>query len=220
MDVFSQLKIGDRLNIERYQRDVILDGKSILNAQLMDVDLHEKNIYISAPIYKGKRYFLSNGQDISIFFYRDEAVYQFYAEVVKRADVNITAFIVRPTSRLYRIQRRKHYRLPIVINIIIEKKQNGKMHTLECVTKDLSGGGIKVICNEESEEEEDIKIKLYLSEDNRIIVNGKIIRVVKDTITDCYEIGIKFDKISQTNRDKIYAFIFEKQRLLRKKGLI
>ena len=52
------------------------------------------------------------------------------------------------------------------------------------------------------------------------MVNGKVIRVIKDTATNSYELGIKFDKISRSNEDKIYSFIFERQRLLRKKGLI
>lgn len=220
MDIFSQLKIGDRLNIERYEKGVVLDEKCILNAQLMDIDSYKKEIYISAPIYKGKRYFLSEGQNIGIFFYRDTAVYQFYAKVLKQVDINIIAFVVKPKDGLYRIQRRKHYRLPVVIKVIIEQKRNGKMHKLECVTKDLSGGGIKAICNEELDEGENVGVRLYLSKNNIIMVNGKIIRSVKDTITGCYELGIKFDKISQANEDNICAFIFGRQRLLLKKKLI
>ncbi len=218
MDVFSQLKIGDRLNIERCGGDNTINEKNILNAQL--IDLREKDIYISTPIYKRKRCFLSNGQNVSVFFYRDTAVYQFYAEVIKQVYTNITAFIIRPTSELYRIQRREHYRLPIVINVILEKRQNDKIHRLKCVTKDLSGGGIKAICNEKLEEGENVKIKLYLYKNDRIILNGKVIRVIKNTITNCYELGIRFDTISQSNEDKIYAFVFKKQCLFRKKGLV
>ncbi|HZK58132.1 MAG TPA: PilZ domain-containing protein [Clostridia bacterium] len=220
MDLFSRLKVGDRLNIERYKKDIVLDEKGILSAQLMDIDLHKKEIYISAPIYKGKRYFLSNGQNIGIFFYRDTAVYQFYAKVLKQVDINIIAFVVKPENGLYRIQRRKHYRLPVVIKVTIEQRRSGRIHKLECVTKDLSGGGIKAICNEKLEEGEDVGVRLYLGKNNIIIVNGKIMRVVKDTTTNCYGLGIKFDKISQINEDNIYAFIFRRQRLLLKKGLM
>ncbi len=218
MEVLSQLKIGGRLSIERYKKDAILNEKNILNAQI--IDLREGYIYISAPIYKGKRYFLSNGQTISIFFYRDSAVYQFYAEVIKQADTGIVAFIVRPTSNLCRIQRRSHYRFSIVIDVIIERKRNDEIHRLECIAKDLSGGGIRAVCSEELEEGEYVKIELYLYKNNRIIVNGKVIRAIKNTTTNSYELGIKFDKISRSNEDKIYSFIFERQRLLRKKGLI
>lgn len=218
MDVLSQLKIGDKLSIERYKKDTNLNEKNILNAQL--IDLREKKIYISTPIYKGKRYFLSEGQNISIFFYRDAGVYQFYAKVIKQANIDITTFIARPISSLQRIQRRSYYRLPIVIEVVIEKKQNDKLVKLQCVTKDLSGGGIKAICNDELKEGENIKINFYLHKNNKITVDSRIVRVIKDVVTDHYELGIKFNKISQTNEDKIFAFIFEKQRLLRKKGLI
>ena len=122
--------------------------------------MHDGDIYISAPIYKGKRYFLSDGQNISIFFYRDSAVYQFYAEVVKCIETNIIAFMVRPTSKLFRIQRRNYYRLPIVMDVIIERNQNDETHKLKCTTKDLSGGGIRVVCSEEFKEGENIKIEI------------------------------------------------------------
>ncbi|HZJ77031.1 MAG TPA: PilZ domain-containing protein [Oscillospiraceae bacterium] len=218
MGVFSQLKVGDRLSIERLKKNAVSGEKNILNAQL--IDLHGGYIYISAPIYKGKRYFLSDGQNIGIFFYRDSAVYQFYAEVVKQADTGIEAFIVKSTSNLCRIQRRNHYRLPVVMDVIIEKELNGQIHRLECIAKDLSGGGIRVICNEELAEGKHIKVELCLHNENRIMVDGKVMRTIKNTTTDSYELGIKFDKISRLNEDKIYSFIFERQRLLRKMGLI
>ena len=174
-----------------------------------------EDIYIYQPQFI-KEKGISNGQNISIFFYRDPAVYQFYAEVIKQADTGIVAFIVRPTSNLCRIQRRSHYRLSIVIDVIIERKRNDEIHRLECIAKDLSGA----VCSEELEKGEYVKIELYLYKNNRIMVNGKVIRVIKDTATNSYELGIKFDKISRSNEDKIYSFIFERQRLLRKKGLI
>ena len=85
MDVFSQLKIGDRLSIERCRGDGSLNEKNILNAQL--VDLRGGELYISAPIYRGKKYFIGNGQNIGIFFYRDVAVYQFYAKVLRQVKI-------------------------------------------------------------------------------------------------------------------------------------
>lgn len=218
MEVFSQLKVGDKLSIERYSKDAALGEKNILNAQL--IDLRRGYIYISVPIYKGKRYFLSDGQNIGVFFYRDSAVYQFYAEVVKQTDTGISAFIVKPTSNLCRIQRRNHYRLPVVMDIMIERKRNDEIHRLKCVVKDLSGGGVKIICDEELMEGEYIKVEFRLHKNNRIVTNGRVVRVIKNTETNSYELGIKFDGISRANEDKIYSFIFERQRLLRKKGLI
>ena len=157
---------------------------------------------------------------ISVYFYRDSAVYQFYAEVVKCIETNIIAFMVRPTSKLFRIQRRNFYRLPIVMDVIIERNQNDETHKLKCTTKDLSGGGIRVVCSEEFKEGENIKIEIPLYKNSKIRVDGKVIRIAKDTIANYYELGIEFNKISQTDQDKIYSFIFKRQRLLRKRGLM
>lgn len=218
MDLISQLKIGDKFNIERYEGNILLDKKSILNSQL--VDLHGENIYISIPMYKGKKYLLKDGQKISIFFYRDSGVFQFFAEVIEQNKKDMVTFSIKPTSELKKIQRRNYFRLPVVMKVVIERKQEDEILTIECVTKDLSGGGIKAVCNKETKEGEVIKTNLYLNEKDVITLESSVVRVIKDKTTNAYELGIAFKNIEQTNEDKIFAFIFEKQRLLRKKGLI
>lgn len=218
MDILSQLKIGDKLNIERYQGDSTLKENNILSSQI--IDLRGKYLHISTPVYKGKKYFLHEGQKISIFFYRDEGAYQFYAEVIEQTKANITTFIIKPIGEIQRIQRRNYYRLPVVKNVVLEKQHNDKLLKLQCVSKDLSGGGIKVICNDELEQGENVKIDLYLYENQSITIDGEVVRTIIDSDSGGYEVGIRFKEINQTNEDKIFAFIFEKQRLLRKKGLI
>lgn len=221
MGILSRLKIGDRLNIERYEANINIDKQGMLSAQLIDLD--RGRIFISVPAYKGQRYPLYSQQKISVSFYRDAGEYQFFAEVIRQTDKNILAYIIKPISELSKIQRRSYYRLPAALNITIERKQGAETYKIDCVTKDLSGGGIRAVCHEKLREGENIKVELFLDEDDKdfaITIDGNVVRVIEDRINNCYEIGIMFEKISQANEDRIHAFIFEKQRLLRQKGLI
>lgn len=221
MSILSRLKVGERLNVERYEGNINMDKKSMLNAQL--IDLTKNYAYISVPAYRGQRYPLYRGQKISISYYRDAGEYQFYGEVIKETDNNILAYAIRPISELSKIQRRNYYRLPIAINVYIEKKQASGRGKIECITKDISGGGIRAVCDENIEEGQGVRIELFLDEDDKdfgITIDGVVVRNIRDRVTNSYELGIMFEKITQANEDKIHAFIFEKQRLLRKKGLI
>lgn len=218
MNIFSELKIGDKLSIEFYEEDTNQGENNMLNTQL--IDINDNCLHISSPIYRGKRYSLYEGQKITIFFYRKKGVYQFDAKVVKKIESNIITYVLKLIGDVQKIQRRNYYRLPIVTNAILKKHKDDKMLEFECVTKDLSGGGVKVACKSEVEKSDNIIIDIYLDEDQIITMGGEIIRITKDLDNDLYEIGIEFKETNETDTDRIFSFIFEKQRLMRKKGLI
>ncbi len=218
MNIFSELKIGDKLSIEFCKKDTNQAESNMLNAQL--IDINDNCLYISSPIYRGKRYSLYEGQKITMFFYRKKGVYQFDAKIVKKIESNIVTFALKLLGDVEKIQRRNYYRLPIVTDAILKKHKNDKILEFECVTKDLSGGGVKVVCKNEVEKSDNITIDIYLDEDQVITMDGEVIRITKDLDNNLYEIGIKFKETNETGTDRIFSFIFEKQRLMRKKGLI
>lgn len=218
MDLFLELKVGDKLNIALYNGEITSGKNEILSTQLMD--LSGKHLYISAPIYKGKLFSLHTGQKIIVVFYRKKGIYQFNADVVSENDGNITTFTLAPRGDIEKIQRRNYYRLPTVTNVVLKTLQNDRSVEFQCITKDLSGGGMKVICSKELELGEKLTADVLLYENEVITIDAEVVRVIKDPVDNVYEIGIKFQKIDRINESKIFAFIFERQRLLRKKGLI
>lgn len=218
MNIFSELKIGDKLSIEIREKDINPDKNNMLNTQLIDID--DNFIYISSPVYKGNKYSLYKGQKVTLFFYRKKGVYQFNAQIINKIDTNITTFVLKPLGDTQKIQRRNYYRLPIASPAVLKIHQNDKNVEFKCVTKDLSGSGVRVACKYEIKKSENVLIHLYIDEKQVIIMNGEVMRVIKDIENDMYELGIKFKDASEIDIDKIFAFIFEKQRLLRKKGLM
>lgn len=218
MEVFSKIEIGDKLSIEINYADLESKENNMLNTQL--VDKSDKYLYISPPIYSGKKYFLRKRQKITIFFYRKRGIYEFNAEVIKQVNENLQTFEIKPTGKLNKIQRRDHYRLPITLNTVLKSNKNNNIIEIKCITADLSAGGIKLVCKEEVEKSQKVVLDIDLDNSKITSVEGQVVRSVKNPETNKYELGIKFSEISENDRDKIFAFIFEKQRLLRKKGLI
>ncbi len=218
MNIFSELKIGDKLSLEIIEEFINKDANNMLNTQLMDID--DNYLYISPPAYRGKKYFLSKKQRINLFFYRKEGVYQFEAQVVEKIDADIITFVLKPVGNIIKIQRRNYYRLPVAIPVTLRKQSNEEGIKYECVSKDLSGGGVKLICKYEIDMSEKVVVDIQIEENQLITLEGEIVRVINDSKNNNYELGVEFKSTNESGIDRIFAFIFEKQRLLRKKGLM
>jgi len=218
MNIFSELKIGDKLSIELNEKDIKQNENNMLNSQLIDID--DNYLYVTPPVYKGQQYPLHKSQDITIFFYRKKGIYQFNAQLVNQLNTNIIIFVLKPLGNIQKIQRRNYYRLPIVAPVVLKTYKNDEIFETQCTMRDLSGGGVRVVCKSEIEKLEEITIDLFIDESQVITMEGQVVRVIKDIENNSYELGIKFKQANEINTEKIFAFIFEKQRLMRKKGLI
>lgn len=216
MKISPGLKIGNKLEIEPFEyRDV--DNKTVVS-QL--VDLKGNKMYISGPILEGNPYPLYEGQRIKIIYYdHHRGVFRFNAEVKRKIAKNeLFIFEIKPVSEAEKIQRRVFYRLEATIKTIVKSLTDGK--TAVCFTKDISGGGLKITSKIAFEEGEKIECSMSLQDDKPIVVVGEVVRVTNDQVTKEYEIGVNYIDIDEATRNKVIAFIFEKQRLLRKKGLM
>jgi len=118
-------------------------------------------LYISPPIYKGKRYSLRKDQKITMFFYREKGVYQSDAQVVNQIDTNIVTFVLKPLGDMRKIQRRNFFRLPIVAPAVLKKQQGDKLVEFQCIMKDLSGGGARLSCKYKIEKSENVIIDFF-----------------------------------------------------------
>ena len=90
----------------------------------------------------------------------------------------------------------------------------------ECRTKDISGNGLKLLSNLEHKVGDKIICQFDINNET-IKIESEIVRLENiDTFDFKYVLGIKFIDIEERDRDTIIKFIFEKERLLRGKGLI
>mgnify|MGYP000998801311 CR=1 FL=1 len=217
MDFIQDLKIGEKLEIQPVVGENSKSLKHKITSQL--IDIKNEVLYVSNPIRSGVSYPLHKNEKIKVIFYRDDkGIYSFIAEVIQRLSTNFPVYKIKPLSEPEKIQRRYYYRLQILTKVLV-KNLNEDTWT-ETLTKDLSGGGFRVVSSKKFDEGEILECNIKLDKDKEVNVACEVIRVVKNFETNEYDISMKYVDISEATRNEIIAFIFKKQRELRQKGLI
>ncbi len=214
----SFMKTGQNIEIET-QKDV---SSSIrLKSNVVKV-ISSDTLVILSPIKDSKIYPIHVGNIINIIFYiNNTGKYYFQGEVIKRESKNKLSFLyIKQIDNMQKMQRRNFFRLNIVLNIDIEVIENNNViKELQCLTKDISGGGIRFISKEKLPSATLINCKIPI-DDEIVEISGKVIRSKKipDSIIS-YDIAINFENIEEDIRSKVIKFIFDKQRKILKKGL-
>lgn len=214
-------------------------NKSIsMKSELVEI-LSATKIAIAVPIYNGRRVPLEVGRRLRIFFKREDmGVCNFHGLVVSRQlDNGNPVLLVQMVSNIDKNQRRDYYRLQLVTDVIfresmgvtLEKQvDNGKIIEVEVpaykdhavLTKDISGGGLRAAVGERFTLGQIITVVIPIEKD-KIEVSGEIVRCqLFDEQLHRYDCGVKFLDLDEKDRSRIISFIFEKQRGLRKKGLV
>lgn len=216
MNVLTELKVGDKIEIELLRVGKYLKNKTIVS-QVMDIK--ENHLMISSPIKQGMSYLLHEGQKINVIFYREEkGVFSFTAEVIKRLDLRLPMYIIQPQTTANKIQRRSYFRLKVLTKVLL--RNLNESNAIECFTKDISGGGLRITSKKKFEENQKVECVIFLGNDNTITVTSEIVRVIKDPTKNEYEISLRYEDITDNARNQIISFVFKKQRELRQKGLI
>ncbi|MCD5413643.1 MAG: flagellar brake protein [Clostridiales bacterium] len=212
----TDLKIGQKLEISQATLNDYNDNR-IITSQL--IDKNEEFLFISLPIFSGTPYYLYVGSKIKIIFsHKDKGNFSVIAEVISKKTNKITIYGVKPISEPIVVQRRQYFRIDMLKNVTVKELESDK--EVKCYTKNISGGGIKLICNKKIQAGKVIECKLFLKEGYMVTAVGKIITTKKSIDETKYELSVEFENISDSTRNNIVSYIFEFQRLLRKRGLI
>jgi len=218
MAILDTISIGEKLEIGKIRgSSKELEDRSMgITSQVMDMD--GDVVHISKPMKYGKNYPLEIHEQIHLYFFtKDKGILKVRGEVLLSKEEPILIYGIKLLGEGKKIQRRFYYRLEITKDITIIDIQSN--HKIPCVTKDLSGGGIKCISKEPLRFRDPIEVGMEI-EKTHISILGEVVRCIKDPMENNYELGIQFTSISDKDRNTIVSFIFKKQRELRKKGLI
>ncbi len=209
-----------------------------LKCELFEI-VTDTKFAVSVPIHNGQRYPLAVGLKMQVYFKKEDlGVCHFSGMVVSRHSTGSPPLLfIQLLSAVDKDQRRNYFRLPLLTDVIlkipagitIEKQMDrGKIIEVEIVdykkipviTKDISGGGLRAIVGERLELGLKLQIIIVLEKD-RVEVPAEVVRCqLSDPIVKRYDCGIRFLEMEEKDRSKIVAFVFEKQRNLRKKGLV
>lgn len=212
------LNIGEKIEIEIDNEESFLKMKSTVVRVISDSE-----ISVTIPIHQGKVYPLSIGRELDIVFHKEnKGRFYFTGEVINRMERgNFKVAIVKKVSDIKYFQRRDFFRFNIVLDMDLEIFENGDVvKKISAVSKDISGGGLRLITKEALAINTVVKCIIFL--DDKIIEPfGKVTRCVSlPDVIKKYEVGVCFTGIDEIIRSKIISFIFKSQRKLRKKGLI
>lgn len=215
----KEIKVGKRIYISKEN-----NPDEQLISQVLDI-VNEKEILISGPMKKNNLVFIYKGELINVYFtIENKGRYHFIGKMISRERSPIYTLTVEVVSKVTKIQNRQHFRLITGLPIHKEHKfiANGSKECYheECEIKDISGGGMRIFCNFKHELNDEIYCNFQIK--NSIIkTNATVVRVGEvDTFDYKYSIGVCFKDIEESDRDKIIAYIFQQQRILRYKGLI
>jgi len=217
VDNVDFLSIGDKIEIKLSNKK----GNVIYSSQVLDI-LKGKQYIISGPISKSTLVPLHINEKVKLFYYKKNlGRFSLNAIIKNRETSSIYKLMVEQIGDIEKVQERDYFRLWHMLKA-------SKSHLIEnninieeaCMTVDISGGGLKLLCNFNHNISDKLEIKVETN-DLKISCIGEVVRISDSNSIDYKHIlGVKFTQISKEDREKIVRFIFNEQRKLRKKGLI
>lgn len=216
-------EVGSKISISRPEKE------ETHPSQILDI-YSEDELLISGPIEKGNLVLIHRNEIIRLeFIVEDVGIYYFDAKVLERKRDGVYSLRVKKTSKIKKIQKREFFRIMTNIPAL---KEFGKirdamepsgykyLHSEKCEIRDISGGGVKIYCNYKHNKGDEITCSFEIN-DIRIETLGIVRRQEAiDTFDYKYSIGVAFKDMKQIDREEIVRYIFDKQRILRHKGLI
>ena len=222
MDI-KTIGIGTRLELELFNSKG--EKQRPLLVSQFEGMLSQNEIEVVAPIYEGKIYPVHTGTIIDVCYEKNGDMYLFQAKSMERKyKGKIAVIILEVLTNPKKIQRRAYYRLNVLLDvacrnydsILLEPEDRGDY--IQCLTKDISGGGVCLVLDERIPEGTFVDCRIPLG--GIVEFTGKVVRVIpfKHSGITKYETGIEFTKISNKSRENIISFIFQKQRNMLNKG--
>jgi c-di-GMP-binding flagellar brake protein YcgR len=190
---------------------------SYYKSNIEDVTTDE-TIAISIPIRDGQYVPLRKGEQVEVLYYYDKDIYKFYTTVVDRKVDGIPVILLAYPTEVFKVQRRRFVRIPIVCIIEYAKLEESlKYKALKAVMVDLSGGGMRVKLSEQVNLGDKLKAAIPIGAD-LLEVKGEVVRIEKDADDKRNICGISFVDLEDRVREKIIRHIFQKMREQMRKG--
>ncbi|WP_175991186.1 flagellar brake protein [Bacillus sp. Marseille-Q1617] len=213
------IKAGTTLQLEPVHNDTFETYRCRV------VESGHDGIYIDYPIHTktGKTVFLINGTQLKASFIQNEqTVLMFETEVLSRKIAKIPMIHIHypGEDELVKIQRRQFVR--VEANADISLYFDDQYHPT--VTEDISAGGGAVLLKEGMEVKQGARITMIIvlsmqtGECHYLEIAGSLVRVWERNKKKIA--SIQFLNLTETQRQLIMRYCFERQLELRKKGLL
>lgn len=213
----DDLKINQLIEVETEY-----NGQKVLLSSRIE-GIEDENLMIAAPIRHGIPLLLSSGAEIVVQFRVRDTLYYFDSVVSGRRLRPVPVWIISKPAGIERMAQKRHsVRLCISLPVQFQYLDRNDDTIYQGLTVDISAGGILFSSSQTFIPGERIKVEMELGEQNKI---SSIARVVRgfDKDEDAlrgYRVAVQFEDITENQRDKIFKFVFDKQREWIRKGLL
>lgn len=226
----QEIGLGTRLELELLNRQGEKVGHTYVS-QLLEYQ-SDGQLIISSPIYEARLVFIPKDVNVRLtFVHYKQGLLGFTAVVTGREHKgNIAILVVRPDSEIVRIQRRMHYRLDMVGNVLLwpdlpeekggqEKEGQVKPEPVKAYSKNISGSGLCILTDVNIPVGSIVRTKLDLPGLPVFDVKCRVLRskLVEDKRGKQFELGLCYIEIGSKDQDNLIRYIFEQQRLLLKR---
>ncbi|MGE5371339.1 MAG: flagellar brake protein [Solirubrobacterales bacterium] len=193
-------------------------------------EVRRGSMIVAHPTKQGVPAFLHPGQKVFIDYMVKDDSYHFETTIIARRREPIPVLEIAMPAQIEKKQRRNylrfHYNIPIKFRLLESEDD-----LLTCIpeedmmdgqTVDISGGGSQFVTHHVVTAGQLLEVHFQLPNRRPLALVVKVIRSVPDETgpNPKYTVASMFDRIKESHQDIIISFIFEKQRELRKKGLL
>jgi c-di-GMP-binding flagellar brake protein YcgR len=212
----EDLKINQLVEIELKEGD----ASEYLPSRIEEIK--EKHLYISMPMRKGALLPMRIGQELQVILRHRNSTVGFLTRVAGRRREPLPYLIITKPERIVPVSQKREYvrlnvSLPVRFRVVNE--EGGQIQ--EGVTIDISAGGALFSTQAEVKAGQEMEIQIQLTPENTFSCLAHAIRIFEKGTKDknAIRVAIEYNGINEAQRDKIFKFIFEKQREWIKKGI-
>lgn len=214
----------------------MMDSFIQMDTKLEIIDSREENYLAKVEVTKegcilikiliGEREIpkITQGHSVKLFIYDKGKVYSGTSTLLGiKEEKDIARAVLAMPENIKKVERRKYFRLPVNIEIefvkisVEEEYEQVKdvprelFYLLKSTnTIDISGGGMKIFSEDSLKVGQKVLTILYIPIELKILCS--VVRVEKQPKKERYKVSLKFENISERNRDKIIEFIFNQMR--------
>lgn len=180
-------------------------------------------IALSMPMWQGALLPMHNKQRLQVRFLQKHSYFGFETRIVERRFLPVPVIVVERPLKVYPVeQHRRHVRveadLEVRFRLLSDNNNDFSAHAAKTIN--ISAGGILMASQTPLKVGQILFLELFLPEE---VVNckAKTVRVFNGTDSlSKVRAGLQYQDIKENDRDKIARYVFARQRLLIKRGLL
>lgn len=235
--MYEPLSVGNKVEFVPFvtKGKTESDPKITYVSQILDTD--EEGIVCAMPIVEGRLIPIEIGTAFETFFYTAKGIYKVDCDVTERKkEGSLYTLTVVPRETPQKFQRREFFRLDCTKEVAVKKLSQEEMGFFNekkllpdnvtgaearYVLIDISGGGMRMLSREMFHKGDLIEIRFPLEIAGRVVVKRLAGFIISSTSSknnrSIYDNRIQFKYIRKEDSEDIVKYIFEQQRLMRKK---